>query len=60
MSAIHKLTREVNWNPLDYLIIDMPPGTGDTQLSISQEILVNGKMCFANISFVKITETLCR
>ncbi|XP_065647739.1 iron-sulfur cluster transfer protein NUBPL isoform X2 [Hydra vulgaris] len=42
MSAIHKLTREVNWSPLDYLIIDMPPGTGDTQLSISQEVHVNG------------------
>lgn len=42
MSAIQKLLRGVSWGPLDYLIIDMPPGTGDTQLSISQSIPVSG------------------
>ena len=42
MSAIEKLLRQVDWSPLDYLVIDMPPGTGDTQLSIAQNIPVAG------------------
>lgn len=42
MSAVQQLTRKVRWGPLDYLVIDMPPGTGDTQLSISQNIHVDG------------------
>lgn len=42
MSAIQQLTRKVLWGPLDYLVVDMPPGTGDTQLAISQNIHVNG------------------
>ena len=42
MSAIQKLSRQVNWSPLDYLFIDMPPGTGDTHLSISQTMQVDG------------------
>ncbi|GAB6033150.1 hypothetical protein CHUAL_012759 [Chamberlinius hualienensis] len=42
MSAIEKLLRQVAWGPLDLLIIDMPPGTGDVQLSISQNIVVSG------------------
>ncbi|KAJ7339415.1 hypothetical protein OS493_005811 [Desmophyllum pertusum] len=36
MSAVEKLLRQVAWGELDILVIDMPPGTGDTQLSISQ------------------------
>lgn len=42
MSAIQQLTRKVVWGPLDYLVVDMPPGTGDAQLSISQNIHVDG------------------
>ncbi|XP_077987009.1 iron-sulfur cluster transfer protein NUBPL-like [Glandiceps talaboti] len=42
MSMIEKLLRQVSWGPLDYLVIDMPPGTGDVQLSISQLIPVTG------------------
>ncbi|PRD23494.1 UNVERIFIED_CONTAM: Iron-sulfur protein NUBPL [Trichonephila clavipes] len=42
MSAIEKLLRQVAWGPLDYLVIDMPPGTGDTQLSIAQTVPVSG------------------
>ncbi|XP_013786683.1 iron-sulfur protein NUBPL-like [Limulus polyphemus] len=42
MSAIQKLLRQVAWGPLDYLVVDMPPGTGDTQLSLSQSIPITG------------------
>lgn len=42
MSAVQKLIRDVDWSPLDYLIVDMPPGTGDIQLSISQLVQVTG------------------
>ena len=42
ISAIKTFTQKVLWNNLDFLIIDMPPGTGDTQLTFAQEIKVDG------------------
>ncbi len=41
-SAIKTFTQKVNWNDLDFIIVDMPPGTGDTQLTFSQEIKMDG------------------
>ena len=41
ISAIKTFTEKVLWKDLDFLIIDMPPGTGDTQLTFSQEIKVD-------------------
>ena len=35
MSAIQKLLHQVDWGTLDVLVIDLPPGTGDAQLSLS-------------------------
>ncbi len=42
MQAIEKLLRQVAWSPLDYLIVDLPPGTGDIQLSLAQLIPLSG------------------
>ena len=41
-SAIKTFTQKVLWKDLDFLIVDMPPGTGDTQLTFSQEIKLDG------------------
>ncbi len=41
-SAIKTFTQKVSWNNLDFIIVDMPPGTGDTQLTFSQEINMDG------------------
>ena len=42
MSAINQLLTDVNWTNLDFLIIDMPPGTGDAQLTLSQKVQLAG------------------
>jgi ATP-binding protein involved in chromosome partitioning len=41
-STLEQLLKETNWDDLDYLIIDLPPGTGDIQLTLAQKIPVTG------------------
>ena len=41
-SAIKTFTQKVDWKDLDFIIVDMPPGTGDTQLTFAQEIKMDG------------------
>ncbi len=43
MKAIQQLLHEVDWGALDVLVMDFPPGTGDTQLTITQQINLDGK-----------------
>ena len=41
-SALEQLLRQTRWRDVDYLIVDMPPGTGDIQLTLSQKVPVTG------------------
>lgn len=43
-SALEQLLGDTNWDDLDYLVIDLPPGTGDIQLTLCQKIPVSGAM----------------
>ncbi|KAI7870976.1 P-loop containing nucleoside triphosphate hydrolase protein [Spinellus fusiger] len=42
MKAMQQLLHQVDWGQLDLLVIDMPPGTGDVQLTVSQQVVLSG------------------
>jgi ATP-binding protein involved in chromosome partitioning len=43
-SALEQLLRETNWRDIDYLVIDLPPGTGDIQLTLCQKVPLSGAL----------------
>lgn len=57
MKALEQLLRQVDWSGLDVLVIDMPPGTGDTQLTITQQVPLTGEIEWAK--FYEVTLDHC-
>ena len=55
--AIQQFFREVAWKDLDYLIVDMPPGTGDVALSLSQTVPVAGAILVTTPQLVSLADT---
>ena len=56
--VIHQFLRDVDWGDLDYLIVDMPPGTGDAQLSLAQAIQLTGAVIVTTPQEVAIGDAL--
>ena len=54
---IQQFFREVQWDDLDYLVVDMPPGTGDVALSLSQTVPLAGAIVVTTPQEVSLTDT---
>ena len=54
--ALHQLLRDANWGELDFLLIDLPPGTGDIHLSIIQEVPVTGAVIVSTPQHVALAD----
>jgi ATP-binding protein involved in chromosome partitioning len=55
--VIQQFFREVRWDAIDYLIVDMPPGTGDIALSLSQTVPVSGSVVVTTPQTVSLADT---
>jgi len=55
--AIQQFFRDVNWTNIDYLLVDMPPGTGDVALSLSQTVPVAGAVVVTTPQLVSLADT---
>ena len=55
--AIQQFFREVRWRDIDYLVVDLPPGTGDVALSLSQSVPVSGSVVVTTPQTVSIADT---
>ncbi len=57
-SAIKTFTQKVLWNDLDFIVVDMPPGTGDTQLTFAQEIKVDGAIIISTPQEIALLDVI--
>lgn len=58
MKALEQLLRDVVWGELDYLVLDMPPGTGDAQLTVSQRIQLAGAVIVSTPQDVALADAV--
>jgi ATP-binding protein involved in chromosome partitioning len=56
--ALHQLMADVHWGDLDYLVVDMPPGTGDVQITFSQQLKVSGALLVATPQSVALADVV--
>ena len=56
--ALVQLLRDVRWGDLDYLILDLPPGTGDVQLTIAQQVAVSGAVVVTTPQDVALSDAI--
>ena len=56
-STINQLVTEVAWGNLDYLVVDLPPGTGDAQMSLAQQLPLTGAVVVTTPQTVSISDT---
>ena len=56
--ALHQLMADVHWGELDYLVVDMPPGTGDVQITFSQQLKVSGALLVATPQQVALADVV--
>lgn len=57
-SAIRQFLADVDWGPLDYMVIDLPPGTGDAQLTLAQTIPLTGAVVVATPQDVALSDVV--
>ncbi len=56
--ALHQLMGDAHWGDLDYLVVDMPPGTGDVQITFSQQLKVSGAVLVATPQEVALADVV--
>lgn len=56
--AIQQFMRDVSWSELDYLVVDLPPGTGDVQLTLSQQMKVTGAVIVTTPQSVALADVV--
>jgi ATP-binding protein involved in chromosome partitioning len=58
MKAIQQLLHEVDWGGLDILVLDLPPGTGDVQLTITQQVKLDGAIIISTPNLLSIKDSV--
>ena len=57
MSIIEQILNNTLWGDLDYLILDLPPGTGDVQLSLCQKLSLSGSVIVTTPQILSVSDT---